>query len=66
LRTDPLTAIGRHWADGPALLDGAGVHPWGGIAQIYEINRADTVLNFRPHYGFSQYLDAVRSHRNTL
>ena len=66
LRTDARAAIRRHWADSPVLLDAAGVAPWGGIAQVYEINRASTVLGFRPRYGFSEYLDALRSDRDTL
>lgn len=66
LRADALAAIRRHWADGPLLLDAAGVAPWGGIGQVYEIDRASTILGFRPRYGFSEYLEALRSDRDAL
>jgi UDP-glucose 4-epimerase len=66
LRADPLRAIRRHWADGPALLETAGVTPWGGIDAVYEIERADAVLGFRPRYGFAQYLEALRAGRDRL
>lgn len=66
LRTDPLAAIGRHWPDGPALLEAAGVAPWGPINEIYEIERADAVLGFRPRYGFAQYVEALRAGRDSL
>jgi nucleoside-diphosphate-sugar epimerase len=66
LRADPLTAIRRHWPDGPALLEARGVAPWGPIEQVYEIARVEAILGFRPQYGFEQYLDALRSGRDVL
>jgi nucleoside-diphosphate-sugar epimerase len=66
LRADPVTAIRRHWPDGPALLEARGVAPWGPIDQVYEIARAEAILGFRPQHGFEQYLDALRSGRDVL
>ncbi|HUQ77650.1 MAG TPA: NAD(P)-dependent oxidoreductase [Patescibacteria group bacterium] len=66
LRRDPLVAIGRYWPDAPALLDAAGVKPWGPINEVYETGRAEKTLGFRPRYGFAQYLEALRAGRDTL
>ncbi len=66
LRTDPLVAIGRHWPDAPALLEAAGVKPWGPIDEVYEIGRAEATIGFRPRYGFTQYLEALRAGRDSL
>lgn len=66
LRRDPLLAIGRHWPDAPALLDAAGVKPWGPIDEVYEIDRAEAVIGFEPRHGFAQYLAALRSGREAI
>lgn len=60
LRTTPLAVISRHWPDASALLDAVGVAPWGPINDVYDIERAASVLDFRPRYGFAQYLAALR------
>lgn len=60
LRTDPRAAIARHWPDGPGLMDAANVAPWSGISEIYDIARVRDVLGFKPHYGFTEYLEALR------
>ena len=61
LRTDPLEAIARHWPDAPALLKAAGADLWGPINEVFEIERASTVLGFRPRFGFAEYVDALRA-----
>jgi UDP-glucose 4-epimerase len=66
LRADPMAAIRRHWPDGPTLLESRGAAPWGPIDQIYEIERAEAILGFRPQHGFAHYLDALRSGRDSL
>ncbi len=66
LRTAPLEAIGRHWPDAPVLLEAAGAAPWGPINEVYDTERAASVLGFRPRYGFREYVEALREGRNVL
>jgi len=66
LRRDPLAAIERHWSDAPMLLSEAGSKPWGPVNEVYEIERAASLLGFRPRYGFAEYLDALRAGRDHL
>ena len=66
LRTAPLEAVGRHWPDAPALLDAVGAAPWGPINEVYDIERAASVLGFRPRYGFDEYVEALREGRDAL
>jgi nucleoside-diphosphate-sugar epimerase len=61
LRTEPLAAIARHWPDAPALLEAAGAELWGPINEVFEIERASTVLGFRPRFGFAAYVEALRA-----
>jgi UDP-glucose 4-epimerase len=66
LRTAPLEAIRRHWPDAPDLLDAAGSAPWGPINEVYDTERAASVLDFRPRYGFREYVEALREGRDEL
>jgi nucleoside-diphosphate-sugar epimerase len=66
LRTDPDAVIARHWPDAPAVLEAAGVAPWGPINEVYDIARAAEVMGWRPRYGFAEFLDALRHGRDSL
>jgi UDP-glucose 4-epimerase len=66
LREAPLEAIARHWPDAPALLERAGVAPWGPVNEFYDIRRAGDVLGWRPRRGFNEYLVALRDGREEL
>jgi len=66
LRADPSTVIARHWPDAPALLDRAGTQPWGPIHEWYDIRRAAEVLGWRPHFGFTEFMAALREGRAQL
>jgi nucleoside-diphosphate-sugar epimerase len=66
LRENPLEAIAHHWPDAPALLEKAGTAPWGPINEYYDISRAEEVLGWRPQWGFSEYLTALREGREEL
>lgn len=62
----PLDVIARHWPDAPALLAARQVAPWGPITAYYDIARARDVLDWRPRWGFDEYLDALREGRTAL
>jgi nucleoside-diphosphate-sugar epimerase len=66
LREAPMQAIARHWPDAPALVERAGVAPWGPINEWYDINRAKDVLGWKPRWGFEEYLAALRDGREAL
>ena len=66
LREEPLAAIGRHWPDAPELLERVGTKPWGPINEVYEIDKAENELEWRPRYGFDAFLQALREGRSSL
>ncbi len=66
LRSDPLAVVTRYWPDAPKLLAGAGVEPCDPIDEVYEIERAETVLGFRPEWGFAEFVEALRAGRTSL
>jgi UDP-glucose 4-epimerase len=66
LREDPMQPIARHWPDAPALLERAGVAPWGPINEWYDVSRAQEVLGWTPRWGFDEYLAALREGREAL
>ena len=60
LRTDPMSAVARHWPDAPALLEAIGAKPWGPINAVYDIARARRDLGWTPRYGFAEFLEGLR------
>lgn len=66
LRSDPDAVIARHWPDAPALMERAGVKPWGPINEWYDISRAREGLGWTPRYGFTEFLAALREGRSSL
>lgn len=66
MRDSALDAVGRHWPDAPRLLEAHGTAPWGPINEWYDIARAGDLLDWRPRFGFAEFLAALRAHRTTL
>lgn len=66
LRADPMAVIARHWSHAAELMRQAGVEPWGPIHEWYDITAAEGDLGWRPHYGFSEFLSALREGRPSL
>jgi UDP-glucose 4-epimerase len=60
VRTDPMSAVVRHWPDAQALLQRADARPWGPINAVYDIGRAERELGWRPRYGFGSFLEGIR------
>ncbi len=66
LRADPMSVIARHWPDAPALMSRADVKPWGPINEWYDIAAAGRSLGWRPRFGFTEFIDALREGRASL
>jgi UDP-glucose 4-epimerase len=66
LRSDPMSVIARHWPDAPELMQKAGVEVWGPINEWYDISKAERELGWRPRWGFTEYLAALREGRDSL
>jgi nucleoside-diphosphate-sugar epimerase len=66
LPTEPMKAIARHWPDAPALLERAGLEPWGPVREWYDVSLAGEELGWQPRYGFDEFLTALRGGRSAL
>lgn len=66
LRADPMAVITHHWPDAQALMDRVGVAPWGPIHEWFDISAAERDLGWRPRYGFSEFVSALRDGRQSL
>ena len=60
LRQDPLRAIERHFPGSTELLRERGVRSLKPITEIFEVDRLERVLGFRPRHDFGEWLDLVR------
>ena len=61
LRSDPMSAVRRHWPDAAELLETAQSPLWGPINAVYDSGRAERELGWRARYGFGTFLAGVRA-----